>query len=217
MKRCLIVFAKEPERGQVKTRLRPQLSLAQCAHLYKAFLRDTIEIAKATQSDEKILAYQAKSKPAYLKKITQGFRFYKQQGKDLGERMDQALKFARKNGASRAVIVGTDAPTLPARFIEEAFSKLEKTDLVLGPSDDGGYYLIGTKRPLPGLFKGVKWSSRRALRDTVSNARALRKKVALLDEWYDVDEQKDFLLLKRKLKRTKNRAVAKWTRRYLKI
>jgi hypothetical protein len=237
MKRCLIIFAKEPEKGKVKTRLLPYLSRtfprdevfrksrkvrdlseSYCVNLYKAFLKDTIELAKNIQCEIKILAYDSDNNNSkYLKKIAHPFKFYQQKGKNLGQRMHNAFKFAIDSGASRMVIIGSDSPNLPASFIEDAFRKLQRSDIVLGPSLDCGYYLIGLRKPYLALFKGVRWSTDRVLSDTVKNAQALKRKIVKLDKWYDVDDLKSLVCLKRDLQKEKNKNIAKWTRRFLKI
>jgi hypothetical protein len=237
MKRCLIIFAKEPEKGKVKTRLLPYLSRtflrdevlrksrkvrdlseSYCVNLYKVFLKDTIELAKNIQCEIKILAYESGNKnPKYLKKIAHPFKFYKQKGKNLGQRMHNAFKFAIDNGASRMVIIGSDSPNLPPSFIEDAFRKLQRSDIVLGPSLDCGYYLIGLRKPYLALFKGIKWSTNRVFSDTVKNVQTLKKRIAKLDKWYDVDDLKYFVRLRCDLQKEKNKNIAKWTRRFLKI
>jgi hypothetical protein len=218
MKNCLIIFAKEPQEGKVKTRLMKYLSCRGCQDLYKAFLKDTINLAKRLQCKDKILAFEAENKdPIYLNKIASGFKFYRQQGKDLGQKMHNAFEFAKSRKASRIVLIGSDSPTLPVDYIKEAFQKLEKNDLILGPSYDGGYYLIGLKNPCLALFKGIKWGSARVFQDTIKNSKNLKKKVFSLRKWYDVDDFNSLVYLERFLKRQKDKNLAKWTRKFLRI
>lgn len=216
MKDCLIVFAKEPKKGRVKTRLRDCLSETQCVNLYKAFLKDTLDISEKIACEHKILAYDSLGKnPKYLKKIAPGLTFYKQKGVGLGVRMYNAFRFAKDTGAAKMVIIGSDSPTLPALSIKKAFGLLSRADLVLGPSIDGGYYLIGLKSPCAGLFKGIAWSSPTVFRDTIKNAHKLKKRAALLDKIYDIDDTSDLLRLKKDLSKIKNRNIARWTRKFL--
>ena len=216
MRRCLFIFAKEPQKGRVKTRLKGCLSQAQCLSLYKAFLKDTIDLAKNIRCDVRILAYDSSCKsPDYLKRIRRPFKLYKQKGRDLGQKMHNAFKSANGSGDFKSVIIGSDSPSLPASFIEEAFRKLNKSDLVLGPTLDGGYYLIGLKKPCFDIFKGIQWSSNQVLKNTVKNAKKLGKRISILKSWYDIDEPQDIAHLKQDLK--KRRDIAKWTRRFLKI
>jgi len=185
LKRRLIVFAKEPKRGKVKTRLKGRFTLTECTELYKAFLKDTIALARKIDCDQRVLAYEASGEPKYLKKIAKGFSFYRQHGESLGEKMHNALSDLNKD-FSRAVIIGSDSPTLPVAYINNAFRKLYRSDVVIGPSTDGGYYLIGAKISDWSIFKGIRWSSNSVLRNTINNIK-WNKKYYLLDKWYDVD------------------------------
>lgn len=212
----MIVFAKEPEKGRVKTRLREHLSEEQCFKLYKAFLRDTLESVKTLEHIDKVLAYDfTTNEPGYLKKIGRPFTFYKQRGKNLGEKMHNAFKFARKTNSEKAIIIGSDSPNLPVNYVKEAFRRLDNNDIVLGPSRDGGYYLVGLKNPCLTIFRGVKWSSETVLKDTIKNAGRLNKKIAILRKWYDIDDSAGLARLKRDLKKKKN--TARWTRKLLGI
>ncbi len=216
MKDTLIIFVKEPKKGKVKTRLQKTVSQEDSVGLYKAFLKDTLDIGKRIKC-EKIIAYDSQAEPLRLRRIFKNFKFYKQKGRDLGKRMHNAFKFAKDKNSSKTIIIGSDSPDLPPCFIERAFHKLDKSDVALGPSRDGGYYLIGLKNVCPGLFKSVKWSSGKALDKTVENARGLKKSLSILKEWHDVDDPESLEYLKRVLKREKDNRVAKWTRRFLKI
>ncbi|MDD5757114.1 MAG: TIGR04282 family arsenosugar biosynthesis glycosyltransferase, partial [bacterium] len=181
MKNCLIIFAKEPEAGRVKTRLQGCLSRQECVELYKAFLQDIVSLGRKLKGLNTVLAYDATSAgPVYLRTIAPDFIFYKQRGRDLGAKMHNAFKFTRGINCDKTVLIGSDFPNLPARYIKEAFKRLDTSDIVLGPSIDGGYYLVGLKQPCPGLFKDVQWSSASVLERTVRNALALRKKISFL-------------------------------------
>lgn len=216
MKECLIVFAKEPKKGKVKTRLQEYLTQDLCVNLYKAFLRDTLDLTEKIACEYKILAYDSHGKnPRYLKEIAPRHTFYKQKGECLGERMSNAFRFAKDTGASKMVIIGSDSPALPASSIKRAFGLLGRADVVLGPSLDGGYYLIGLKSPCPGLFKGIVWSSPTVLKSTINNAQGLKKRVVLLDKRYDIDDVRDLFRLKNDLSKIRNRSVARWTRKFM--
>ena len=217
MKCCLIVFAKEPETGRVKTRLKKHLNAKSRSDLYKAFLKDTLDIARKVYCKEKVIFYQAKQKPLYLKRTGKDFAFYKQNGKDLGERMHNAFTYAKCRSANKIVIIGSDSPNLPVKFIKIAFCRLNEYDIVIGPSSDGGYYLIGLKEPEAALFKGVKWSTSDVLDNTLKQAKNLGRSVSLLDEWHDVDDLQGLAVLKNYLVKEKNQDIAKYTRKALKI
>lgn len=216
MKRSLILFAKEPQRGKVKTRLKGYLSSSGHLNLYKAFLKDEVELIKKIKSEDRILAFDSfGGNPAYLKKIADGFLFHRQKGANLGEKMHDAFSFAFKNGASKMIIIGSDSPNLPGSHIKEAFDKLEKNDLVLGPAYDGGFYLIGLKKPCLEIFRGVKWSTNTVFEHTLRNASTLGKKTAILDKWYDIDEPADLMRLYNDLRKNKSKSVAQCTRNLL--
>lgn len=218
MKRCLIVFAKEPKKDKVKTRLKVCLSVSKRINLYKAFLKDTITIARKADCEEKIIAYEINGKtPRYLRRIAPGFSFYEQKGINLGVKMHNAFKFAAGKGASEMIIIGSDAPTLPLRYLNDSFKRLKKAEIVLGPSRDGGYYLIGLKKPCVGLFKDIRWSSRTVFADTLKNVKRLKKTLSLLPYWYDVDEPSALAKLKLDLKKKENSGLAKWTKEFFKF
>lgn len=193
MKKYLVVFAKEPKKGKVKTRLKGTYTEEECVGLYKAFLEDVLDIAGRVQADEKILTYQAEGEPVYLKEIATGFKMVEQTGSDLGEKMHNVFNLI---GSNKTVIIGSDSPTLPASFIEEAFRGLDDNDIVLGPSEDGGYYLIALKEPCEELFNGIEWSSSRVFDQTIQKAKVLKKKIVLLSKWYDIDAPEDLAKLK---------------------
>ncbi len=122
-----------------------------------------------------------------------------QQGSDLGERMAGALADAHAQGFEPLVVVGTDSPTLPPRFVSEALAVLSAgaAEVVLGPTEDGGYYLVGTNTPTPGLFDGVAWSTSRTYADTAGNADRLGLRRHILPPWYDIDTPDDLARLRR--------------------
>lgn len=201
MSRCLIVFAREPQKGKVKTRLSGVLTQKQSLDLYKAFVRDTLDSARKVKADTRIIAFDSGAgAPAFLKKIAPDFLMMKQKGRTLGDRLHNAF-LSQAGTGKRIVIIGSDAPTLPAKHIEEAFIELEKADVVLGPAFDGGYYLVGLEKPCRGLFQGIRWSSSGVLHQTMAKAKKTGMSVGLLKEWYDVDDSKSFAFLMKDLKR----------------
>lgn len=216
MSRVLIVFAKEPIHGRVKTRLNGCFLDVDLVRLYKAFVKDTLTIARKVRGTKKILAFSSVGYPRFLKTISVGFELIEQEGRNLGERMFNAFVYAREIGAEKTVIIGTDSPTLPRGTIEKAFKTLDRKDMVLGPSFDGGYYLIGMKNPCRKIFNGIRWSSSAVLRKTINNAKATCKETALIDEWYDIDDRKGLDRLRRCLSVTTCRKFAKNTKKFLK-
>lgn len=216
MSRALIVFAKEPINGTVKTRLKGCFAQKDRILLYKAFVKDTLALAQGVKNTRKILAFASEGVPQYLKSVAVDFEMVEQEGQTLGARMLKAFQFAAQSGAEKTVIIGTDSPTLPARIIEKAFRMLKRNDLVVGPSVDGGYYLIGMKAPRMEIFKGVQWSSASVLKKTLDNAELAGMTTALLDEWYDVDDRMGLERLKNDLATIKDKNIAVNTRVFFK-
>lgn len=211
--RFIIVFAKEPQNGKVKTRLSKRLSSERILGLYKAFLKDTVELINKCKTINKVMAYHCDGNPSYLKKIAKGYIFYKQTGSSLGQRIHNAFVLAKNQGSTQTVIVGSDAPDLPPALIETAFRKLARHDVVFGPARDGGYYLVALKKPMRNIFQGIKWSTSSVLEESLRKAKKSDQKVYLLKPWGDIDEYDDFKLMNASLKTNKN--CAKHTRRFL--
>src|SRR5688500_17515080 len=144
----LLAIAKQPAPGQTKTRLSPPLSLPAAAELYEAFLRDTLALMRTVADVQPGLVYWPETAGAYFQALAPDFFLLPQTGDDLGARLDHALTHCLlQRGAGKVVIMDTDSPTLPAAYLALAFARLDTADVVLGPCDDGGYYLIGLNRP----------------------------------------------------------------------
>ncbi len=191
MKRALLVIARRPRAGQTKTRLTPPLSGKQAAQLYECFLRDTLNLARAVPAVSRFILYTPPGEVDYFKQLAPDFELLAQVGHGLGERLDNALTHCLNHGFDQAVVMNSDGPTLPAAHLVQAFERLNQTDVVLGPSEDGGYYLIGLTQPRPRLLREIEMSTPRVLRDTLVLAEQEKLEVALLPTWYDVDTIED--------------------------
>jgi len=192
------LFAKPPQPGGVKTRLVPPLSLETAAQLYAAFLGDLADMLDGDPAWDWI-AYSPDPKALQATwphgaPLPQGWR--RQIGEDLGARMGAALEELLAEGRPSALLLGSDHPTLSRDMITQAFQALETADVVLGPSLDGGLYLVGWTRLHPELVQDVPWSTERVLETVVARARAHGVKVALLAPWYDVDDARDLAFLR---------------------
>lgn len=187
MKNALVVIAKRPLPGQTKTRLTPPLLPVQAAELYECFLRDTLDVARQVPDVTRLIVYAPLDAKNYFAQLAPDYVLIPQIGDDLGARLDHALTTCLRDGFARVVIMDSDSPSLPARCLVAAFAELERADVVLGPCDDGGYYLIGVKRPQPRLVRQVEMSTPNVLRDTLALAREENLLVALLESWFDVD------------------------------
>ena len=190
---ALIVMAKRPFPGQTKTRLTPPLSAAAAADLYACFLHDVLALACSLPGVTPFIAYAPLEAEAYFQALAPEVRLIPQMGETLGERLNYVLTYCLEAGFSRVAAINSDSPTLPQRYLAQAFAALNDagTDVVLGPCDDGGYYLIGWKRPYPRLVCDVEMSTPHVLQDTLALAAAAGLNAVLLPAWYDVDNAAD--------------------------
>ena len=192
----LIIFAKEPSPGQVKTRLCPPLSLQAAAQLYGQFLEDVLEEMGRLPQIKIALAYTPDSAlPFFQNLAVPGIHLVAQTGEGLGERLRQAFDWGFAQGAGKILIRNSDSPDLPSLLVMEAQEVLERgqAQLVLGPCPDGGYYLVGLKSSRPQLFHGITWSGPTVLADTLAQADKLGLTVHFLPSWPDVDTFDDVL------------------------
>ncbi len=197
---ALLVIAKQPTPGQTKTRLTPPLSAAAAAALYESFLADTLDLVRRIPGVDHLVAYLPAEAQAYFRALAPDFGLVSQEGVGLGERLDNALAGCLRRGYARAVIMNSDGPTLPPAYLVQAFAALrDGAEVVLGPSDDGGYYLIGVRQPVPRLLREVRMSTPTVLADTLALAAQEGLRVALLPRWYDIDEAADLARLAREL------------------
>jgi len=211
----LLVVAKQPAPGQTKTRLCPPLTHDQAADLYDCFLRDTLSIMRTVSDVRCVIGYLPEDAQGYFRQLAPDMELSPQRGASLGERLDHLLTEALLGGSQRAVIMNSDSPTLPANYLQQAFDDLADVDVVLGPTHDGGYYLIGLNKPQPHLLREVQMSTPRVLADTLELADASGLTVSLLPTWYDVDTVQELHQLESEIAGlgVNGRAVA--TRRWL--
>jgi uncharacterized protein len=192
---ALAVMTKAPQAGKVKTRLTPPLTPAEAAALNICFLRDTTAaIAQATANGEAkgIAVYTPLgAEEAYVEILPEDFELMPQRGDGFGERLVFATEDLFSLGFSSVCLIDSDSPTVPQRAFADAAQILSQPDdaIVLGPSDDGGYYLIGLKKLHRSLFEEIDWSTERVLEQTIERALQLGLKVHLLPAWYDVDDR----------------------------
>ncbi len=161
------------------------------------------------------IAYAPLNGAAYFQSLAPDFALVLQVGSTLGERLDNVLTHCLHEGFAQAVIMDSDSPTLPASYVARAFEELEQADVVLGPCEDGGYYLIGLKQPQPRLLREVPMSTPNVLRDTLTIAKQEGLRTALLPKWYDVDTWDELVRLQRDVLSSQN-GTARHTREFLK-
>ena len=201
------LFAKLPRPGAVKTRLTPPLSADEACRLYEAFLTDLGELPNQLPEVEHTLYLVPNEDEPASQALLPSWRHAWQRGGNLGERLAHALEELLARGGP-AVILGSDHPDVPRTALRDAFAALAHDDVVLGPTPDGGYYLIGVRRPTPGLFDEVPWSSPETAARTEANAARLGKSVARLPAWSDVDSWDDVLALAKRLESNPEQAPA---------
>ena len=194
---ALCIMAKAPEPGRVKTRLCPPLSPDDAAELYRAFLLDKIAQVREVPDIEPVIAYAPLGAAALFERLAPGFALLPQGEGDLTARLGTVLARLFGDGRDAAILTDSDTPTLPAGLLAHAAALIASPeyDLVLGPSEDGGYYLIGLKRLRPELFEDMPWSTPAVLEETARRARALGLRTARLRPWYDVDTAADLARL----------------------
>ncbi|MBI3781136.1 MAG: TIGR04282 family arsenosugar biosynthesis glycosyltransferase [candidate division NC10 bacterium] len=214
---AIAVMAKAPRAGEVKTRLVPPLSHEEAAELYRCLLLDKLHQVGDLSEVDPYLAYTpADARDSILSLAPQGFALIPQAGSDLGDRLHRLSAILLERGHPAAVIIDSDTPTLPTTYLVEANARLqsETTDMVLGPTEDGGYYLIGLKHPCRALFDGIPWSSPAVFNETLQRASAQRLRVSTLPPWFDVDTPDDLVRLRHDLA-TNGNALAPYTRGFL--
>ena len=203
---ALAIFCKTPERGFVKTRLAASVGDQKALEIYLDLLKITDQETKPFSSSRHLFLVSAledsiEQMQSTLQQqdlfIDPKINFAIQQGEDLGQRMFAAFKNLFKNHRS-VVLIGCDLPDLTSALISKAFDALQSNDLVIGPSCDGGYYLIGLKKEMPDLFKEISWSSEKVLKQTLERAERLSLKVQLLEKLRDIDTVDDLHLSKLK-------------------
>ena len=195
-KNALVIFARDPLVGQVKTRLNPFLDLQTTCELYTCFLSDTLDTICAVESVDYFIGIYPSSTSGYFERLDPllSVSTFIQEGKDLGDRMKNTFSARFAEGYEQVVIMGTDSPSLPSAYIRQAF--VSKQDVVLGPSVDGGYYLIGMRGKLVDLFDGIKWGGDTVLKETYCKLESNGVSLELLPVWYDVDRSDDLIFLK---------------------
>lgn len=225
---ALAVMAKAPRAGRVKTRLQPPLSAEEAAALNVCFLRDTAEniasVAREGRAHGLICYTPVGDEVAFKGLLPEGFALIAQQGDGFGERLLCAAEDILSCGFGAVCLIDSDSPTLPAGALQAAVRELQREGdrVVLGPSEDGGYYLIGMKRAEPRVFDRITWSTGSVYAETVERVREARLEFVELPKWYDVDDAATLAVLERELlngERPEFAAVdgynARWTREFL--
>lgn len=190
MKHAVICFTRVPKPGSTKTRLLPVLKPQQCADLHWAFLKDLADIYGELDA-HLFVAYTPDPDWESLKTVFPHAGFYPQKGKDLGERMYRVIRKVLELGYESVVLTGTDLPMMTAAHLESGFTALEEKDIVIGPTSDGGYYLIGMKKPCREVFRIEGYGSASVFESTVAAAEDTGLSVGFALPCDDVDTPGD--------------------------
>lgn len=195
-KRLLQIFIKNPRKGYVKTRLAKTVGDEKAYQTYLKLVNYTLTVAKDVDARKQIwfssfideigrLAGTFSNNPDKI------FKKKLQRGDDLGKRMSNAFKEGFRDGSESVVIIGSDCPDITPQIIENGFQMLDRCDVVIGPSDDGGYYLIGTKAFIPELFEDIPWSSSSVYSETIKILKEKKFRYGLLPALNDIDTEED--------------------------
>ncbi len=212
---AVTIMAKAPRAGEVKTRLSPPLSATEAAELYRCFLLDKIEQVRTLTRAIPAIAYTPPDGRGFFEGMAPDFLLVPQRGPDLGARLANSLEHLFALGHMAAFAIDSDTPTLPTAHLEQALDLIATPgiDLVLGPSEDGGYYLIGLRVLYPELFEDMPWSTAQVVPETFRRAEGKGLTVATLPPWFDIDTPEDLEHLKTSLAGTAVNA-ARHTRRF---
>jgi len=220
LKEALVVMAKAPRGGEVKTRLLGELSPEEARRLYVAFLSDTFALMEDLKEEREglilALCYTPEGEEEAFEQVKrEGSLMIPQRGENLGERLTNCFADLFALGFESVAVIGADSPTLPGEYVFDAFECFETDDdVVVGPAEDGGYYLVGMRKLHWRIFEDIPWGGAGVMGATMDRAKEAELNLVLLPEWYDVDTPEDFERMKRELK--ENKGAAKFTRRFLK-
>ena len=191
MNNALIIFTRVPIPGQTKTRLMPFLSGEECAKLHTCFIRDAYEKAKRAEADIFVFYTPEEEKGRLLHVLKEEAVCISQQGDDLGMRMKLAIDHVLKMGYQKVILIGTDIPQVRTETFEQAFLELDTHDIVIHPTYDGGYYLIGMKTEQNSIWKVRRYGTNTVIQDTLQHMKEEHLTVAVGEKYYDIDDKYD--------------------------
>ena len=190
---AVIVFIKAPEKGRVKTRLAKGVGETAALELYRCFVMDVLDMVRSAPWALRVYFYPDNAFDRIRSWLGNDFDLFPQKGATLGDKMENALAGTLTEGYERAVLIGSDLPDLPARIVEKAFKGLEQCSAAIGPSRDGGYYLIGftAKGFIPQIFHGIPWGTNQVFDLTLNKFKSHQISNYTLPVWHDIDTQED--------------------------
>jgi hypothetical protein len=195
--RCVLLFVKLPEKGRVKSRLARHIGQDAALALYESMALDVIDMLKRGRFPFRICYTPPEARDQMTGWLGREYDYLPQTGDDLGDRMDEAFARVFSTAVEEALLIGSDIPGLTTGIIEEAFASLAMNDAVIGPANDGGYYLIGFRKNTftPGIFHDMAWSTSAVFRATMDKLHDASRKVHVLPELTDVDTVEDLRAL----------------------
>jgi rSAM/selenodomain-associated transferase 1 len=187
------LFVKSPATGRVKTRLAAEIGQEAAVGLYRCFVEDLVAMVEKFGGAFRLCFHPPEAKSDLLQWLGEQYSYSPQEGDGLGERLKNAFAAAFAQGFSNVVAIGSDSPDLPGEFLRQAFEQLESHDAVIGPSSDGGYYLIGFSEDsfVGEAFYDIAWSTSAVCDQTQMRLRAYELSVHVLPLWHDVDTRAD--------------------------
>lgn len=206
MMKALILMTRVPIPGKTKTRLMKVLTADGCAQINECFLLDLFNMFSYIQDDMDIfLTYTPEDSIDLIKDIVPDYiECFPQKGEDLGKRMLNSFRYLFNKGYSKVVLIGSDIPDIQPDEIKAAFKELDNNDIILGPTFDGGYYLIGKKRLYEQLFNDrLRWGNKSVFETTVDIANILGLSVGLVEKHRDIDTKEDLLDFKNRMENEK--------------
>ena len=197
LENILIIFVKYPQAGFVKTRLAKDIGKEEAVLLYRRFVEIILKRTDDMSFNRFIFYSPARKGRQIQKWLGYGLTTFAQKGNNLGERLSNAVGSTFRKGSKKVVVIGSDSPTIDKKIILKAFKELENKDCVIGPSLDGGYYLLGLSSFNREIFKDISWSTNKVFKQTINKLKKLRLRFNLLEQLSDVDNLKDLLRLMR--------------------
>lgn len=201
MRRAIILFTRVPEAGKTKTRLSPYLTPEQCAKLHTCFLKDIIGECQNCEADVFVSFTPFEGRLKLQQILGEQKRYFPQEGEGLGERMYRAIEYVLEQGYSSCLLMGTDIPEVRREDLLCAFDVLEEKDIVFGKTRDGGYYLVGMKRPVKEVFSLDSYGHSRVLEETIEELRRKKMTVGYTAEMFDMDIKEDLQGYRRRMRK----------------
>jgi len=202
MRPVIIIMAKQPIKGQTKTRLVPPLTFDEAANLYQALLLDTIDLVISIATVDMAVGVTPPAAQPFFQQITPPRTILLPvEGSDIGACLHAVTADLFERGYKKVLAINSDGPSLPADYLTRAIELLDHHEVVFGPNEDGGYYLVGLVQPEPHLFHEVLWSTDQVFKQSLRKSAKLGLKTGILPSWYDIDTAGDMRHLLADLKK----------------